>query len=68
VLIRFRSGGGFDFDIISEVLDAAHEAHGAALILPVSWIRVRNPRMATQLHQHVTSRVLLRSRPNVYAL
>ena len=26
----WRSGGGFDLDIISEVLDAAHEAHGCA--------------------------------------
>ncbi len=32
-LARMRiwgSGGGFDFDIIPEVLDAAHEAHGGA--------------------------------------
>ena len=24
------SSGGFDFDIVSEVLDAAHQAHGGA--------------------------------------
>src|SRR6476659_2455310 len=26
----WRSGGGFDLDIISEILDATHEAHGCA--------------------------------------
>ncbi len=54
------SGSGFDFDIVSEVLDAAHQAHGGAGLVvagEVLWSEV-----VVEGAQHIRA---IGTRPNV---